>query len=293
MSTGKIYTLSADSTDYIVVNQYDITSGADSILGAIYEPGIMGIIADATGFNSNQGILYYVGIDGSNALNLFSIDVRSTVFSYTKTLVITPNFGNNIQSVNYDNVHDKLFAMNSVYDSSFTFQGSYVVEIDLLTGIIQNRGLLEGFVGFVVGSSSFDQNSSSLLLIGLTANNNLQMIVFNTLTNTYITGFVPSGVSEVVCDNTNFASNAYVTKITALDKPASLQLYPNPAVHQLVIQLPGDVPLNQSARIFDLNGRAIFEIQLVERTTKVDISNLKPGNYLLKYHAETLRFSKL
>jgi hypothetical protein len=53
------------------------------------------------------------------------------------------------------------------------------------------------------------------------------------------------------------------------------------------------VPLNQSARIFDLNGRAILEVQLVERTTKVDISNLKPGNYFLKYHAETLRFTKL
>ena len=35
------------------------------------------------------------------------------------------------------------------------------------------------------------------------------MIVFNTYTNTYETGFVPGSVSEIVCDNYAFAQSAY------------------------------------------------------------------------------------
>ena len=39
MSTGKIYNLTSDSIGYFNVNEYDIRTGEDSLLGVIYEPG--------------------------------------------------------------------------------------------------------------------------------------------------------------------------------------------------------------------------------------------------------------
>jgi hypothetical protein len=54
----------------------------------------------------------------------------------------------------------------------------------------------------VGGSSQFDQNSGTFLLVGITESNSLEMIAFDTYTNTYVTGFVPDNVSEIACDNT-------------------------------------------------------------------------------------------
>ncbi|MFZ4521342.1 MAG: hypothetical protein ACOYNC_06530 [Bacteroidales bacterium] len=106
MSTGKIYTLRSDSIGYISVNEYDIPTGTDSLLGVISEPGLYGIVVDAIGFDSNHGIIYYAGPDGSSTDCLFSIPVRNPVFSWAKKTLLTTAPGNNFYSVNYDNVNN-------------------------------------------------------------------------------------------------------------------------------------------------------------------------------------------
>ena len=67
------------------MNEFDINTGTDSVLGVISEPGILGIIADATGFDSNNGILYYVGYDGNSLpIACISIPVRESCFFLVK-----------------------------------------------------------------------------------------------------------------------------------------------------------------------------------------------------------------
>jgi hypothetical protein len=216
MSTGKIYTLRSDSIGYISVNEYNINTGTDSLLGVISEPGLYGIVIDAIGFDSNHGIIYYVGFDGSSTYCLFSIPVRNPVFSWAKKTLLTTAAGNNFSSVNYDNGHNILYALNAEFDSANNYTGNKVVEIDYVTGDVVPRGLLAGFPAFVMGSSSFDQNSGSFLLVGFDTNFVERMIIFNTNTNTYETGFVPGNVSEIVCDNYAFAQSAYGT--VSIDK---------------------------------------------------------------------------
>ena len=198
MSTGKIYTLTSDSIGYIIVNEFDLNTGTDSVLGVIIEPGILGIISDATGFDSNNGILYYVGYDTVPSNCLYSIPVRDPVFSWSKTTLLTTAPGNNFSSVNYDNVNNILYASNAEYDSAFNYIGNKVVEINKTSGEVITRGVLAGFPWFVGGSSSFDQFSGSFMLVGIDTNNVQSMIVFDTYSNTYQTGFVPN-----VCGRNN------------------------------------------------------------------------------------------
>ena len=72
--------------------------------------------------------------------------------------------------MNYDNVNNILYASNAEYDSAYNYTGNKVVEINHITGEVITRGLLAGFPLFPGGSSSFDQNSGSLLLVGFDTN---------------------------------------------------------------------------------------------------------------------------
>lgn len=56
-------------------------------------------------------------------------------------------------------------------------------------------------------------------------------------------------------------------------------LYPNPAINQLNLSLPGNVQLKQ-VKIFDGTGRLV--VQANTQTGKLDISSLKPGLYYLR-----------
>ncbi|MFH1120924.1 MAG: T9SS type A sorting domain-containing protein [Bacteroidota bacterium] len=283
MSTGKIYTLTSDSIGYFSVNEYDIKTGADGLLGVIYEPGILGIIADATGFDSNNGILYYAGYDNTPYHCLYAIPVRNSSFSYSKTTLSAEGPGNNFTGLNYDNINNTLYALNARFDSSWNYTGSFLVEIDKQTGDVITRGSLAEFPCFVAGSSSFDQNSGSMLLVGIDTGNVLKMIVFDTYSNTYQAGFVPGNVSEIACDNSAFARNAYtITSAKEVATPA-MRVFPNPTSG--IVTLDGvDVSTGDTqVNIFSLNGQLVFQENFRLRPAiTLNIANLKSGTYFLK-----------
>ncbi len=283
MSTGKIYNLTSDSIGYFSVNEYDIRTGTDSLLGVIFEPGIIGIVADATGFDSNNGILYYVGYDNSPNYCLYAISVRSNDFTFTKTTLTTVAPGNNFTGLNYDNINNTLYALNARFDSTWNYAGSYVVEIDKIAGDVITRGSLAEFPYFVGGSSSFDQNSGSLLLVGIDSSFAAKMIVFDTYTNSYQTGYVPGNVSEIVCDNSSFARSTYTTTSVRDIETTSLKLYPNPAGKTITLSDINTSAGEARVSIFSLNGQLVYEENVyVSSSVILDVSSLKSGTYLLK-----------
>jgi hypothetical protein len=283
MSTGKIYNLRADSADYIIVNEYDIKTGTDSLLGIIYEPGIIGIVVDATGFDSNNGILYYVGPDGSSELSLFGIHVRDDVFSYTKMPLTATAPGNNITSVNYDNVNDLLFAMNATFDSTWNYTGNEVVEIDIESGLIITRGELEGYPYYLAGSSSFDQSSGSLLLVGFDTNFVERMIVFNTNDNTFVTGFIPGNVSEIICDNALFALNNYIITSVSEAEDQEFSMFPNPATDRVSISVREGFSGDILVSVFSMDGRLLMQRKFqAAENVELSLGHLTAGAYLVK-----------
>jgi hypothetical protein len=280
MSTGKIYTLTSDSIGFISVNEFDINTGTDSLLGVISEPGIQGIITDATGFDSNNGILYYIGYDASPSNCLYGIPVRNPVFSWSKTTLQTTAPGNNFSSVNYDNVNNIIYACNAEYDSAYNYVGNKVVEINKTTGEVITRGVLAGFPWFVGGSSSFDQFSGSFMLVGIDTNNVQSMIVFDTYNNTYQTGFVPGSVSEIVCDNYVFAQNAYGT--TSIDEKAKadVTLFPNPATSKFTLKVNSSAD-KSTLKIYNVNGRELLSREIQNPETEISTEFLPKGVYIV------------
>lgn len=280
MSTGKMYNLIVETEEYINIYEFDVNTSEETLIGTIYEPGAIGIISDAIGFDSNNGIIYYAGFTADPALCLYAIPVRDTVFSFTKTILNTTAPINNITCVNFDNVSEKIYALNDTYDSSFNYLGRYIIEIDKVTGDIINRGDLAEFPYYVGGSSCFDQNTGTFMLAAIDTSNVLKMVAFNTLTDTYVAGFIPSVVSEIVCDNSQFAKNKYSTTSINQELASNLNVYPNPVTSVLSIEYTSSSPV--LVQVSDSNGK-----QLITRnynsTNKIDLNleSFAPGLYIV------------
>jgi len=280
MSTGKMYNLIMETDENISIYEFNVNTNEDSLIGIINEPGVIGIVTDAIGFDSNNGIIYYVGYTNDPAIGLYAISVRDSVFSYTRTILNTTAPINNIFGVNYDNENNKLFALNDTYDTLFNFSGRYVIEINTVTGDIINRVDLAEFPYYVGGSSCFDQNTSTYLIAAIDTSNLLKMVAINTLTDTYVSGFIPSLVSEIVCDNSQFAKNKYSSTSINQELASSLNVYPNPVTSVLRIEYTSSSPV--LVQVSDSHGK-----QLITRnynsTNKIDLNleSFAPGLYIV------------
>jgi hypothetical protein len=281
MSTGKLYNLIMETEGYISIYEYNIELNEDTLIGTIYEPGVIGIAADAIGFDSNNGILYYAGYTNDPALALYAVPVRDEVFSFTRTILNTPDLFTNLTSLNFDNVQEKLFAAKDTYDQIGIPGGRSIVEIDLSSGEVITLGQLVDFPYFVGGSSLFDQNSGTFMLVGITTGGMLEMIAFDTYTNTYTSGFVPDNVSEIACDNTSFARNRYAAVLGVEQQPTvTFNVYPNPASDVLNLACTSAEPVQ--VQIFSSMGEMVYEKQNSSvNPLRADISNLSPGLYMV------------
>jgi hypothetical protein len=232
-----------------------------------------------------------VGFTNEPALYLYGIPVRDDEFSYTRTELITVSPGNNISSLNYDNVNDRLYALNSTWDSLGNFTGNKVVEIDFNTGEVITRAELTEFIGYVASSSSFDQNTGSLLLYGIDTNYLGSMIVFDTYTNTYLTGFVPGNVSEIACDNTIFALNNYIITSVTDNEGIDFSVFPNPATDRLkvTVNLTEDVLV----RVYSTNGKLVFSKNFSpSEYIELNLDFLPSGAYLVNVLSGGMNGSK-
>lgn len=285
MSTGKMYNLKMETEEYISIYEFDINTNQDSLIGVIYEPGANGIVVDAIGFDANNGILYYVGFTNDPALCLYAVPVREDQFLFTKT-ILNPTAApyNIITSVNFDNVNEKIYARNATYDSTFTYTGSSVIEINKATGDIITRGELVEFPYFVGGSSSFDQNSGTFLLVGIDTSNVAKMIAFNTNDNTYVSGFVPDNVSEIVCDNTNFALTNYITTGVKAEQEFNFNLYPNPVSERLTIDHRSSGKV--TVQLISAQGNIVLEQDFATNKIELNLASVSPGVYLVNLTSE-------
>jgi len=287
MSTGNVYTLRSDSVGYFSCNKFNVSSGTDSLLGIIDDPDILGFVLDATGFDSNNGIFYCIGAGGQGSRFLISMPVRDSVFSFSKTILQATAPSENLFSLNYDNVNNALFAINTTFDAAGKFLGSYVVEVNKNTGQITERGQLLEFPYFQMGSSSFDQNTGQLLLVAYTAGFERRMVKFDVFSNTYESGFVPDQVSEIVCDNHEFAMSHYLTGGPDIEVQLPSIVYPNPATTEITIRKNVNMASWFNVAICNLTGEVVLQTRFMNQNQGIlDVSNLLPAGYLLKIETD-------
>lgn len=297
MSTGKIYNLKLNQQGYIFVNQYDIETGTDSVIGSVYEPGLQGLTVGTTCFNSNDGILYYLGPDHAGILTMFSIMVRENVFTYSKMPMTVYSPGNNFSNVNYDNLQNKIFALDAKFDWGGQYLGADVVEISPINATVTFRADLSEFPYYLAGVSAYHQASGTLIMVGTDIYWKDKLILFNTYSNTYQTGYYPDGTSEIVCDNYEFAVNNYITAINERVEKYTVLMQPNPVSEILNFELDENLSDQLKIKIYSSNGQIMTSQNYrLQTNISMDVSWLPKGLYLVRVESinyfETLKLIK-
>ncbi len=280
MSTGLLYSLAIQTEGEIRVLESDFNTNQEVEMGVILEPGVQGIVVDALGFDSNSGIIYYVGYDNTPSTCLYAIPVRDDEFSFVKTTLTGLEGTGSVTSVHYDNVNNRLFALYMMINDEGFSAGNKVIEIDLLTGEVTDVVELTGFNAFLGGSSSYDQNSGNMLLVGFGSGFNAEMIVVNTITNTFETGFVPDNVSEIVCDNRVFAASAYnINSVSEVDA-SNLSVFPNP-ISSGELWIAPSTSEDAVLSIKDLSGKLCYTQNGIKGSSSLNVEFLNPGCYMV------------
>ena len=78
---------------------------------------------------------------------------------------------------------------------------------------------------------------------------------------------------------------------TSIDNalPGSVQVFPNPTHDYLIVK---GLETDQSARVYSLEGQLISTTPVGATETKINVSDLQQGSYLLQIGAEIVKFIK-
>ena len=304
MSTGKIYSVAADINGSLIITVYDANAGVTSTLGNIddNEPNPQINRCDASGFDSNNGILYYAGHDGTTHC-LYKIPVRNASFSWSKVALPVLEDGNSYSSLNYDNTNNKLYAVTQALDANGNYSNVNVLEINTTDGETTNRVILplNLLPGSLTNVSAFDQQSGSLLLIGNNNDNPLDpgrvLFIFNTNNNTYQMGQMPQGsfLSEIVCDNYNYAALKYggnIPPTVIVSDVNNNKVYPNPAKRKFNLYIP-DFTANTTYQVTNASGKKLLTGIIQKANTEIYTHQLPRGLYFIVFqqqgNTQTLR----
>ena len=285
MSTGIMYKLTMDSLKTVRVIAHNVLSNQDSIVGIFTEPDLTGLLFDAIGFDANNGIIYHVGIHTDFSTHLYAMRCRDGIFTFTKTPITTAFYRTIFSGVNYDNVHNKIYARMAKFDTSNTYLGSDIVEISASNGSLTTKIAINQFPFFVGASSCFDQRTSTYMVIGAINSLNRKMICYNTVTDSLAIGYVPNGVADLQCDNTSFAQLKYgtPTNIQKIIMAEPIGVFPNPFSDKLTVSIPPSLmEQDLEFELINMLGELVYSSNLPNIQTELTILGLTKGIYFYK-----------
>lgn len=283
MSTGIMYKLTMDTLKTVSVIAHDVNSNRDSIIGTFSEPMLTGLLFDAICFDANNGIIYHVGVHADFSTHLYAIRCRDSNFTFTKTPITTSFYRTIFSGLNYDNVHNKIYARMAKFDASNTYLGSDIVEINAGNGTINPKIAINQFPFFAAASSCFDQRTSTYMIIGAMNGSNRKMICYNTVTDSLAIGYVPNGVADLQCDNTAFAQLKYgtPTSIQKISRAEPIGVFPNPFSDKLYINLPANMLLEElSFELTNLLGERVYKNTITNPQTELSFAGISKGIYI-------------
>ncbi|MFN8394792.1 MAG: hypothetical protein U0176_08995 [Bacteroidia bacterium] len=287
MRLGKLYGLTydviLDTTGHVVGGhldfmQYRIADSTETTLLSI--PNVAGYLSDASAFDSNHGTYYFMAVDSTVGLSLYRIQTTGSVPTLS-TMPLSSAYTH--YTLEYDNDSNTLLGFGGTPDSSGYTDHLQVLRMDTLTGATTLVEDLFNLVGYQVASTSYDQATHTMVLIGVDSSFNAGMMGYDVDADSLMAlGPIPNQAMEIETDNTLYALAKY--QATAID-PAlpniAITLWPQPATDWLEMELP---PHTSTVHVCDLQGRELLRSNVLDR---LSLQGLSPGMYVLQARSES------
>lgn len=279
MSSGIIYTYDRDSLNNTFLNSYNTVTKLNTNLGNFNFPTNIGLLPDATCFDSNNHIYYFITVDLTTGdFKLISVPVNATTFTYTELMMsgafITGNMG-----LEYSNTYDEIYMLYPSFAPNGTGTLN-VATIDPATAVATPIRPLVDMLGYYFSSRTFDQNTNQLIFMAIDTNNVTNLYQYNTVADTLTIGNLPvAAIVEIECNNYSYAKGKYGFA-SIQDNSINLKqsLFPNPAKDFLRIS---NISNPTSYDVFDVTGNSV-KTGLYDSTESITIQELKSGLYVFR-----------
>jgi hypothetical protein len=284
MATGRIYRVKQrnvyDDAGQSVTRLWEVvqsrfSTGQDSLMGAI--PQCLSVYGDASTFDSNHGIYYFLGIDSELGDCLYAVPTHATTFTSYKVALGTA--GLRFAGIAYDNEFDILYALNRIGEG--TQRHWQVQQLNVNTGAVTLEADFPQFKDYEATTCSFDQVASALIFVMRDSTGQPGLYAYATISNTLIPKFTPNGMTmhELECDNSVFAMLRYGAAGARNQIPkAQISLYPDPVHDVLYIQ---GIETFKKILVVDSHGQST-SAALIANGSAIDVSMFPPGYYTLR-----------
>lgn len=263
--------------------EFDATTGTiDEI--AVY-PDITGYVVGCVALNSDNGELYFVGMDNQYEQRLYTLDSFTGEILSNPVLQLDPNWG--VNELTYEMASGKLYGLHREFGDLGEGQ-IHLAALEPSTGAIADLMLLPQVAAISPDASEFAQSDGLYILMYYDINFGRHILAVDPEATTVVADHpLPGSFTEMHVDNGAFAAAAYgstptdiAQELPAHDEP--LTVFPNPASSFTTLTWPTD--FEPVAVVFrNVAGAVISEQRTSGRTRMVvDVGGWPAGVYVVE-----------
>lgn len=282
MESGLVYSYDFTDPNNPEFKMFNPSTQTTTTLGVINFDDFRSFYHDSSCFDSNSKKFYFTVLKEDGIKELVTVNVNSQPFSYT-ILPIPDSVSVDFYGLEFSNKTNRIYTM---YNNSYESETPISVKIGILNPLDATVSTIVDMVdtpGYEMGNKTFDQETNSLIFVGVDAVGERHLKVVNTVTGIVDNLPLPSEyILEFECDNSIFAVSRYGVLGLNENKSTSFSISPNPANDFVKVDFNGIV---SNYSIIDVMGKTVASGNLNANNT-INVYELSNGMYILKLATE-------
>ena len=286
MQTGLLYSYDGDLDNNIYLNRYDPVTQTSTNLGYYNFTEEVFFFPDSSCYDSDAGIYYFI-VQGNEGKKLVKSTITNDSFTYTLIPLLGEDIIGNI-GLEYSNEENTIHLIYPEFNSETSTSTMNVGKLNPETGEITNLLNIAEISALQLFNRTYDQNTETLVFIGVNLDNEQRLYVYNTITNQISNEPLPQNLLlEIEADNYEYAQARYALGITEV-LSTSLSILPNPAKDSFIVQFDGS---DSEYELFDLVGKSVQK-GTVQSGQEINVDQLNKGVYVLNIKSESFNENK-
>lgn len=287
MQTGMLYSYDGDLDNNIYLNRYDPVTQTSTNLGYYTFNEEVFFFPDSSCNDSDAGIYYFI-VQGNEGKKLVKSTLTNDGFTYTLIPLLGEDIIGNI-GIEYSNEENTIHLIYPEFNSETSTSTMNVGKLNPETGEITNLLNIAEISALQLFNRTYDQNTETLVFIGVNLDNEQRLYVYNTLTNQITNQPLPENLLlEIEADNYEYAQARYGALGISENFSNSLSIHPNPAKDSFTINFNGS---DSEYELFDLAGKSILK-GTIQSGQEIDVNQLNQGVYVLNLKSASFNENK-
>lgn len=287
MQTGMLYSYDGDLENNLYLNRYNPVTQTSTNLGYYTFDENTFFFPDSSCYDSDAGIYYFI-VQGNDGKKLVKSTITDDGFTYTIIPLIGEEIIGNI-GLEYSIEQHEIQLIYPEYNLNTGTSTMKVGKLNPETGQITNLLNIVEISGLQLFNRTYDQNTETLVFIGIDLNNEQRLYLYNTINNQLENKPLPSTmILEIEADNYDFAQERYNALGANQNSKSRFTVSPNPAKEAIYVNFD---KMNCDYEIFDTMGKSI-QNGIIQNGEAINLNKMNKGVYFLNLKSDRISETK-